>query len=255
MSVRFRFSAACLVFVLVAAGAMARTEAQGGPAPQGKIWTGVYTSAQASEGEATYGAMCGRCHANDLAGGQVGAAFAPALGGEKFLGAWESRTAGRLFREIRDTMPRGTPGTLSEQNTAELVAYILKVNGFPAGDTALTADAAALDAVVIVPKAGAVKRDASNFAMVQASGCVATGAGGGLMLTRATEPVVATTTGPMQALSSTSGTQTFRLVSAAPFKLDSRVGEQVMVKGLIRRDPDEIMLNLLAVESSGVRCN
>lgn len=255
MSARFRFSVACLVCAIGLIGAMARTNAQGLATPEGKIWKGVYTSAQATEGEANYGAMCGRCHANDLGGGQTGASYAPALGGEKFLGAWESRTAGRLFRTIRDTMPRGNPGSLSDQNAAEIVAFILKTNGFPAGSTALATDAAALDDVVIIPRVGAVKRVVSNFATVQTSGCLATGAGGALVLTRATDPVVATVGAQMQPLSTTSGDQTLHLVSAAPFKLDSRVGEQVMVKGIIRRDPDETMLTLLAVQPSGTRCN
>src|SRR4029077_7728512 len=82
------------------------------PAPAG-LWAGVYSAPQAEKGEATFSSLCSRCHNPDLSGGQVGAAYAPALGGGKFIARWESNTVDRLFHTIRDTMPRGTPGMLN----------------------------------------------------------------------------------------------------------------------------------------------
>lgn len=250
----FRIVCASLMWLAAVPLAVSRPVAQGLAVPQGPIWAGVYTDAQAAEGEALFSSLCARCHASDLSGGQVGAAYAPPLGGERFLGAWESKNVGRLFRTIRETMPRGSPGSLGAENSAQLVAYILKYNGFPAGATSLAGDAAALDAVVIVPKLGAVKREASNFASVQASGCLVPLAGGGYALSKATEPVAAAATGPMLELAETSGSAHLRLVSTGPFNLGPRVGERVMVKGLVRRDPDETLINVLAVQPSGVRC-
>ena len=42
--------------------------------------------------------MCSRCHSVNLAGSQVAANFAPALGGEKFMAAWETRKLDRFSR-------------------------------------------------------------------------------------------------------------------------------------------------------------
>jgi mono/diheme cytochrome c family protein len=242
---------AFLALVAVAAPLAAPQQAAPGAAPAVKIWSGVYTAEQAQNGEATFGSMCARCHAADLSGGQVGAAYAPALGGERFLGAWESRKVTRLYRTIRDTMPRGSPGSLNDQNALELVAYILKYNGFPAGGAGLVADEAALDQIVLIPRAGAVKRQVANFAVVQATGCVARGSNAGWSLTNATEPALAVDGVPAD---TSRGTKVYRLVSAAPFHLETHTGEMVTIKGLLRVDPDETLLNVTAVQPAGTRC-
>ena len=92
MSSKFHVAAALLTAgLIVAAGSGAAVHAQSPDASLGKIWTGVYSADQASRGETTFASRCARCHASDLSGGQVGAAYAPALGGERFLGSWESR--------------------------------------------------------------------------------------------------------------------------------------------------------------------
>jgi hypothetical protein len=232
-----------VVFTTVPASAQTETA---------KIWTGVYTDAQASKGETTYAAMCSRCHSTNLAGSQVAANFAPALGGDKFMAAWETRPVDRLFKTIRDTMPRGTEGLLNDQSALELVAYILKYNGYPAGSAAL-APSSDLASLLIMPKAGAAKREAVNFAVVQVTGCV-TPAGARWSLTQATDPVVATVAASAGTPATTSGAQTFRLVNAAPFKVDGESGKQVRVQGLLRRDPDENLLSVTSLTPTGVAC-
>jgi len=249
---RFRAAAACavLAFIVVAWSSRSPVAAQGnGSTPAPQIWTGVYTPAQAEEGAIRFGAMCSRCHGNDLSGGQVGAAFAPALGGNPFLQAWESRPVTRLFLTIRETMPRGAAGVLTDDAALELVAYILKFNGFPSGTGALTPDQVKLNALLIVPKEGLAVRDVADFAVVQASGCLTRGSATSWMLTDASAPAIVRTGAEVSR-----GTQAYRLVSTAPFHLDAHAGEAVTVKGLLRRDPDEVLLNLTAVEPSGVRC-
>ena len=70
----------------------------------------------------------------------------------EFLRHWNGKTAGALYENIRKTMPSDDPGSLSTRQYADLVAYILGANEFPAGDKELDRDAAALNDIRIEPK-------------------------------------------------------------------------------------------------------
>src|SRR5579864_3099462 len=96
--------------------------------------TGPFTAEQASAGRAIYQATCSTCHLPDL----KGTFEAPPLAGANFLNTWRNRPTSDLFTRIRDTMPITNPGSLSDQDTANLVAYILLANGAVAGTQALT---------------------------------------------------------------------------------------------------------------------
>jgi hypothetical protein len=65
---------------------------------------------------------------------------APPLTGSAFMANWSGLTVGDLFERIRLSMPEGRPGTLSRQQNADILAYILNVNQFPAGKTELQRD-------------------------------------------------------------------------------------------------------------------
>lgn len=110
-------------------------------AAQSKTTTdSVYTAAQAKRGETVYGASCSSCHAPDLSGsGQ-----APSLTGKEFNEAWNGQTLADLFDRVQTTMPADAPGTLKPGETADVVAFMLSKDNFPAGDVELPADAAAL---------------------------------------------------------------------------------------------------------------
>lgn len=110
-------------------------EAQTAPAPH-SLWDGVYTQDQAKRGEAAYADKCGRCHGSDLTGGDS----VPALAGTDFLSTWNTKTVGDLFDRIRTSMPADKPGTLSREEDADIVAYMLSVNQFPAGKAELATD-------------------------------------------------------------------------------------------------------------------
>ena len=100
----------------------------------------VYTAAQAKRGETVYGASCSSCHAPDLSGsGQ-----APSLTGKEFNEAWNGQTLADLFDRVQTTMPADAPGTLKPAETADVIAFMLSKDNFPAGDVELPADAAAL---------------------------------------------------------------------------------------------------------------
>ena len=100
----------------------------------------VYTAAQAKRGETVYNTSCSSCHAPDLSGGGQ----APSLTGKEFTDAWNGQTLADLFDRIQTTMPADAPGSLKPAESADLVAFVLSKNNFPAGDAELPADAAAL---------------------------------------------------------------------------------------------------------------
>jgi mono/diheme cytochrome c family protein len=107
------------------------------------VWDGVYTTSQASRGEAAYRANCASCHGTKLEGkGDV-----PALTGREFTWGWDFTGVDNLFETILFTMPAGQPGRLSADREAEILAYILKANGYPAGSRELPADAEQLRVV------------------------------------------------------------------------------------------------------------
>jgi quinoprotein glucose dehydrogenase len=103
---------------------------------------GVYTSAQATRGEALYAMECALCHGDTLEG-----SIGPPLAGDLFTAIWGPMAVSDLFNKIHNTMPAGAPGTLSRPQVADLVAHVLKVNQFPAGGGELSADDAALKQV------------------------------------------------------------------------------------------------------------
>jgi mono/diheme cytochrome c family protein len=93
------------------------------------VWDGVFTAEQAKRGQARYTELCESCHGDTLAGGES----APPLAGGEFLSNWNTLTVGDLFDRTRSTMPQNKPGSLSREANAEIMAYLLSANQFPAG--------------------------------------------------------------------------------------------------------------------------
>lgn len=107
---------------------------------------GVYSAAQAAEGEALYKGACAACHGENL----MGTFEVPALTG-RFVGNWSDGSVGTLFTYVSDAMPQMAPGTLSPEDNARIVAYLLQANGMPAGPQPLPSERAALDRIAFVP--------------------------------------------------------------------------------------------------------
>lgn len=102
------------------------------------VLDGVFTADQASRGEATFKRVCSACHdTGEFSGG-------------RFRLTWVGQTTGDLFDAISTLMPEGDPGSLSPAEYASLVAYLLSVNGYPAGDAPLPANLSALRDMEIV---------------------------------------------------------------------------------------------------------
>ncbi len=87
----------------------------------------VYSSEQAQRGQTAYLQNCSACHQTDLSG----LAQAPALKGDAFLAMWGK--LGDLVDRTRTTMPPTAPGSLSPNTYLDIDAYILQMNGLPAG--------------------------------------------------------------------------------------------------------------------------
>jgi S-disulfanyl-L-cysteine oxidoreductase SoxD len=110
---------------------------------QASVWDGIYSAAQAARGESAYAKDCASCHGAKLEGKNQ----ASPLSGSEFTMNWNGESVGDLFDKIQSSMPGDRPGTLSPGANAEILAYILKVNQFPAGETDLPGDLAKLKQV------------------------------------------------------------------------------------------------------------
>ncbi len=106
---------------------------------------GVYTEAQVKRGNEVYQAQCASCHDAQLAGSGT----APALAGTDFSANWKDETVSSLFERIRATMPADNPGSLQRPQVADLIAFMLNFNKYPAGQTELATDSEALKAIKI----------------------------------------------------------------------------------------------------------
>ena len=105
---------------------------------------GIYTEAQATRGEAVYAESCTSCHGPDLSGGGQ----APELAGREFNKDWNDLSVGDLFDRTRATMPADKPGTLKPEPAADVIAFLLQKGSFPAGQTELPSDVAALKTIM-----------------------------------------------------------------------------------------------------------
>jgi mono/diheme cytochrome c family protein len=106
--------------------------------PHGATPLGVYTTEQAARGKDVYAGMCLSCHAG--MGNHTGPVF---------RARWGGRDVQQLYGFISENMPKNDPGTLSPDEYAAVVAYLLQLNGIPAGSTPLPIDTMQLKAITI----------------------------------------------------------------------------------------------------------
>jgi mono/diheme cytochrome c family protein len=109
------------------------------------VWDSVYTLSQASVGEAAYAKTCARCHGASLSGADE----ASPLSGSAFLGNWNGLPLSDLQTRIRTTMPTDSVGIYDRQIVTDVIAYLLKANGFPAGQVDLPKDVEPLKEIMI----------------------------------------------------------------------------------------------------------
>lgn len=97
---------------------------------------GVYTEEQALRGAEVTEDVCRECHDDEEF---VGA----------FIRSWAGASVAALFDDIYSLMPEDQPGSLPAQQYADVIAYILQLNGLPPGEVELGAARESLERVLI----------------------------------------------------------------------------------------------------------
>jgi ankyrin repeat protein/mono/diheme cytochrome c family protein len=110
--------------------------ADGVPVSRTSIWAGVYGEAQAVRGEKGYMQACARCHGDDLRG----SSNAPPVAGDEFFVKHDGSPVDEVVERIRRTMPQEAPDSLSHEAYIDIVAFMMKQSGVPAGAADLPAD-------------------------------------------------------------------------------------------------------------------
>lgn len=104
------------------------------PQPSPSVNDGVFTEEQAKRGEPMYGEFCASCHGPALSGGEM----APPLVGGDFASSWVGLSLNDLFERMRISMPQNKPGSLSRQQNADILAFMLASGKYPVGKTELS---------------------------------------------------------------------------------------------------------------------
>ena len=110
------------------------------------VWSGVYTETQSKRGEAAYAELCANCHGAEL----EGADMSPPLAGATFSSNWSELTMGDLADRIRISMPADRPGSMTRAQIADVMAFMLKANGYPTGENELPQEVLLLKQIAIV---------------------------------------------------------------------------------------------------------
>ena len=127
----------------------ASARAQAAPAAAAKsIWDGAFTEGQAARGQERYRTACAACHAEDLLGAQ-----GPALVGQAFLDRWAGSTVFDMVQVIKQSMPQEAPDSLGMPAYVDIVSYLLKSNGGPAGASELPTEPDALRQILVASHA------------------------------------------------------------------------------------------------------
>jgi mono/diheme cytochrome c family protein len=245
-------SASVLSLALLAAGllflasatagfATAQTSASQISSQRRTVWDGVYTEAQAARGMMAFGQSCSGCHALAAQG------KAP-LVGDAFWKSFAQKTVGDLLEFVSTYMPNGAPGSLTEPTYRDIVALMLKSNGFPAGTTELGGDATAN--VQIVPKDGSTELPANALARVV--GCL-TKSGADWVVTSATTPERAERAAAGEDATRRLGSRTMALKFVVT-KLDALAGSRVAVSGLLIGEGGVDGINVTTVNRVAPKC-
>ncbi len=99
-----------------------------GPSVAAETVAVMFTVEQATRGQRVFTTVCAVCHGRNEFTGPI------------FALTWMAEPVGHLFQHISTAMPQDRPGSLSPEEYAAIVAYLLQLNGHAAGDQELPAD-------------------------------------------------------------------------------------------------------------------
>jgi len=234
-----------LVFVSALAG-----QSQGS---EKTVLDGVYSNPQAERGHGFYTTYCGACHGSSLEG-----VSAPPLTGTRFIERWREGALDPLYEFIRQRMPFGRPANakpIPDSEYLDILTYILKVNGYRAGESELMRSV--LGNVVLVGMNG--RQPVPDGAHVVTVGCLNQFGDSGWALSNASEPArtpTETTSTPSR-LEKELGSLTFRLadLEAVPdFSPSMHQGHKMQAKGFLTRQPNAERISLTAMEMLDSSC-
>ncbi len=116
----------------------------------------AFTDAQATTGQVAYLEHCASCHGRSLGGTHL----SPSLVGGHFDQMWRGKSLDLLSFHVRRMPPENAPDyiALDAETHTQIVAYVLKANGFEPGEKAMPSDMAAL-AKVTLPRLPGVDYD------------------------------------------------------------------------------------------------
>lgn len=209
--------------------------------PRRTVWDAVYTEAQAARGITAFNQNCAGCHALAAEG------KAP-LVGDAFWKSFAQKTVGDLLEFVSANMPNGTPGSLDESSYRDIVALMLKSNGFPAGTNELRRDNSAN--VQIVQKGG--RTELPSNALARVVGCLAR-SGTDWVVTRATTPERAERAAGGDDATRLLGNRTIPLKFVVT-RLDPLAGSRVAVSGLLIGADGVDGINVTAVTRVADKC-
>jgi mono/diheme cytochrome c family protein len=125
-------------FTFVTAGALAVTAiVTTAQTPTRTTNGGVYTAAQAERGKKTFGEKCTTCHEPGR------------FSGDTFHESWDGKVLKEIWDIASGTMPEDNPGSLKQEEYADIIAYILALNEYPAGEAELQPGASAMAAIKV----------------------------------------------------------------------------------------------------------
>jgi len=241
--------------------------------PGKSVADGIFTDAQAARGASAYETACAGCHRADLGG-----ATGPALRDQRFARQFAGKDLKTLFTRVATTMPRNAPASLGDNVNLDIVAHLLKENGFPPGPNELTADA--LDGVRVLPGRPKPPPPIGDFSYVEVVGCLTaepaapkrgsakaepaspkrgSAKAGMWMLTRASAPIVPASTAAAAstpaAAATPLGNGTFHLLDAMAYAPQDHAGHKMYVRGLLIKLPGEQRMTISAFEMVSPTCS
>jgi mono/diheme cytochrome c family protein len=237
-------AAALLVLSLMWTAAQVPTWAQ---QPTRTVADGLYTDVQATRGASSYDAACARCHRSDLGG-----ADGPALKEDRFNRMFAGKTLQALYERISTTMPRAAPASLPEGIYLDILAHLLRENGFPAGAKELSAEA--IDGVAMLAARPKPLPPVGDFSFVEVSGCLAQRNDGGWTLESAGDPIAVTASQPPESAAPGRGEQVFELIDALAYAPERHRGHLLRVRGTLVRVPGRQRLTMSAFQTLAVTC-